>query len=66
MVLPMSETSFDDFVVLLRQKDFPQDGIQVEQLYEGYLKLQRLIGELNRPSDPDTGLAVNFQPELLP
>jgi hypothetical protein len=61
----MSEPNFEDFVALVRQSGLPHDSVELERLFEGYLKLQRMIGTLNRPTDLGTGLAVDFQPELI-
>lgn len=59
----MAETTFEDFVVLVRQSGLPHDDVDLELLFDGYLKLQGMIASLRRPSDLTTGLAVGFQPE---
>ncbi|MGQ3292836.1 MAG: hypothetical protein ACT6U0_11570 [Shinella sp.] len=61
----MPETSFEDFVVLVRQSGLPHDAVDLAQLFDGYLKLQRMIAALTRPSALTTGLALDFQPEPL-
>lgn len=59
----MNEPAFDDFVVIVRQSGLPLDGIDLKQLFDGYLKFQAMIHPLKRPSDLETGLAVLFRPE---
>lgn len=59
----MPETSFEDFVVLVRQSGLPYDDTTLERLYDGYLKLRRMVTAVNRPSDLTTGLALDFKLE---
>lgn len=61
----MSEPNFDDFAALVRQSGMPHDRVDLDRLFEGYLKLQIMMRALNRPADLTTGLAVDFQPERL-
>ena len=59
----MNEPAFDDFVGLARLSGLPLEGIDMRQLFEGYLKFQAMIQPLKRPSDLETGLALLFRPE---
>lgn len=59
----VSEGKFEDFVVLVRQSGLPYDDVDLERLFDGYLKLQGMISTMKRPANLTTGLAVDFQPE---
>lgn len=59
----MRKIDLEGFVVLLRLSGFPYDPHALEQLFEGYCRFQSMTGVFDRPSDPVSGLAVEFRPE---
>lgn len=62
----ITEVSFEDFKALVRQTGVPEEHVQLERLYEGYLKLRRMVRSLHRPADLETGPATDFQPMSIP
>jgi hypothetical protein len=56
----------DDFRGVARQSGLPLTDEQVEILFAGYGKLQRMLESLERPSSPATAPALLFRPTSRP
>lgn len=59
-------TSKAAFAVLVRRSGVPLTDEDVAVLYEGYGWLERLVAELDRPSDERAEPATVFLPQLSP
>ena len=57
------EISIEEFAVLARQTGLPLEEGQLERLREGFLKLQAMVADLNRPDEMTGELASIFRPE---
>lgn len=56
----------EDFRTMARQSGLPFTDEQLDLLFEGYGKLERMLDAIGSPSDPATPPAVVFVPAALP
>lgn len=55
------EPDLEEFAILVRRTGLPLDGTDLSSLRDGYIKMQRLVGALNRPQDMTTEPPLIFR-----
>lgn len=55
-----------EFAVLARRCGAPLSNEEIDRLYEGFLLLQRILAELDRPADVRAEPALLFTPVGVP